>query len=447
MVPRAISFSAINSLILGLILLAQPMAVSAQRHGGGGTSTGQGGLDSFTRPDAVDDKDGLQDFHHTMAVQATSQQIAEFQALVKTIEKAKTEQQTFLQQVGKEKTGAGLSHTALDQALQNARSGSKKFVGGFSDIQKAGLREITKRLDKSDSDLEQEQTKLNQSLQSANPASSEVSERAESLGRALTEFSSQQLALGREMSIILANGQDLAFNLPAVKSPVNIEGHAIALTVSGVLSQIEEQNGQRTFKLQLNEDLSQLQQNIFMLLQAQLGNTNPCGEQLAVRQAMLTPAPPSSVLILRLHYERWSCARMFGQTSSNELAESDGTVEVKLTPAVEKSNTLKLAAEFGRIDASGIFADSLRSGDLGDDLRDKVSRSVLSVLRAGVDFKTTLPPALQNSALIQSAWFRDAGAGVLNVVLEGKTQISNEQVNLLASQLNQAMSAGTSASQ
>jgi hypothetical protein len=114
-------------------------------------------------------------------------------------------------------------------------------------------------------------------------------------------------------------------------------------------------------------------------------------------------------------------------------------VEIKLTPSIEKSNTLKVAAEFSRVDATGMFADSLRSGDLGDDLRSKVSQSMLAALTAGANFNAMLPPALDNSAVVKTARFRGSGAGVLSVVFEGQTQISNEQVNLLASQLNQAL--------
>jgi hypothetical protein len=448
--PRGTSFPAFHLLVLGLILLAYPVGAYAQRRGGTTSSTGQGGLETYSRPDGVDEKDSLQDFHHVLAVQATSQQIAEFQTVVKATDAAKAELQTFVEQLAKgqslkEKSAPAEFGAALDPTWQSARSKNQHFEEGFSATQKDGLREITKRLDKAESDVEQERTKLTQSLRAGN--SQDVSSRVDGLGRALTEFSNDQLALGREMSIVVASAQDLSFNLHAVKAPVTIQGRTVAIIVSGALTQIEEQNGQRTFNLELDEDLSDLQQNIGALLNAQLSNANQCGERLAVRQAMLTPSAPSSLLVLRMHYERWSCIRSHGQTTSNELAESDGTVEVKLTPAVGQTNALKLNSEFGPIDPDGMFADSLRSGDLGDNLRDKISASVLAALRVGTEFKTTLPPALQNSAAIQSVQFRDAGAGVLNVVLEGRTQISNEQVNLLASQLNQALSAQSAGSQ
>jgi len=53
---------------------------------------------------------------------------------------------------------------------------------------------------------------------------------------------------------------------------------------------------------------------------------------------------------------------------------------------------------------------------------------------------------VQNSAAIQSAKFQNTGAGGLSVVLAGQVEISNEQADQLASQLNQALSArGTQA--
>jgi hypothetical protein len=115
-------------------------------------------------------------------------------------------------------------------------------------------------------------------------------------------------------------------------------------------------------------------------------------------------------------------------------------VEVKVTPSVQNS-VLKMAAEFSRINATGMMADDLRSGDLGDDLRDKVSKSMLLAVQTGGDFKTTLPQSLQNAATLDNAKFQDGGAGILRMVLTGQVRISNEQATALANQLNQALSA------
>jgi hypothetical protein len=439
-----ISCSTVNGLILGLALLACPLAATAQRHGGGALAGG-GGLSGTSRPSGVDEKDSLKDFHQALALQASSEQIAEFQTLIKSTETAQAEVQAFLQHLQKENNAPGpAGPEPLDRALESARSGSKKFQDGFSPAQKTGLREIAKRLAKADSDLDQEQKKLDQSLDAKAP-SPEVVPHAASLDKALMDFYNQQLALGREMSITLASGQDMAFTLPSVKALVHIDRLTVPVTVSGVLSQTASQGGQRTFKLDLMADLSTLQQGVADVLRAQLDSSQTCGQRVSIQQARLTPAAPTSLLVVRLHFERWMCTGAPGQQSSNELAEGNATVEIKLTAAVEegkdKEKALVVKPSFGRTDATGMLGEELRSGALGEDLQDKAAQSVLSAARAATDFKIALPLAVQNSATIQTAKFREVGVGGLGVVLSGQVEISNEQADQLAKQLNQTLSA------
>ncbi len=443
MIRGGISFSFANTLLLGFALLTFPLAATAQRHGGG--ITGGGGLSGNSRPTGVKEDDTLKDFHQAMAVQATSQQTAEFQAAIKSTEEAKTQVQVFLDQLHKPAGSAeSVPREPVHQALENARSANKKFQQGFSPAQKSGLRDIAKKLAKADSDLEQEEKKLNQTLVSK-VAGSELAARAESLGKALTDFYNQQLALGREMSITLANGHDLAFNLPSASHPVSIANQTIAVPVSGELTQISAQGGQRTFKLEMTANLTDLQQNITELLRSQLDTSDNCGQRIAIQQATLAPSTPAGLLIVKLHFERWTCSQMFGKQSSNELAEGDGMVEIKLTASVEKpgtsAGTLKIVPAFGRIDATGMMGEALRSGSLGENLRNVAAQSVLTATQTASDFKTTLPPAVQNSAVLQSARFQDTGVGTLTLLLEGQIGISNEQADALASQLNQALSA------
>jgi hypothetical protein len=435
---KVISFSYFIELLVGVVLVASPMTAIAQRHGGGGHG-GAGSLSGGSgRPSGVDEKDSLKDFHHALAVQATGQQMNEFQAVIKSTETAKAELQALLAG-GSKKEESASPNVRLDQSLESARAENKKFVEGFSTAQKSGLKDITKRLEKTDSDLEQEEKKLDQSLLAAGGVA--IGSRADALGKALEDFSNQQLALGREMGITLATGQDLSFTLPPVKSPVSMGNQSVAVTVSGELTQVSAQAGRRIYTLELLADLPEVQENITAIMRAQLDTSGRCGERVAVRQAILSPSSPASLLVLQLHYERWTCPGGAGQSISTELAESDGRVEIKLTPALEKSGELKLAAAFQRIDASGMMGDSLRSGMLGDDLRERVSDALLSALRAGADLKTALPPAVRNSATLQSVRFQDSGAGRLSAALEGQIQISDEQANSLASQLNQALSA------
>jgi len=419
----------------------------AQHHGGHGM--GGGGIPGASnRPTGLDEKDDLKDFHRALAVQATSQQIAEFQVLVKETDSAKAKLASFAPL--QSNAGAGsqprVSAAELDQSLELARTDSQKFVEGFSAAQKSGLKDTLKKLGKADADLEAEVKKLNQSLQPGNSAGAALEWRGDTLTKSLVDFSDQQFVLGREMGVTLAQGSDVTFNLPEVKSPVNIGDQTVALPVSGELSQAATLGAQRTFNLQIVTDLSELQRNTTDLLRSEVNQGSACGERLALREASIAPATPATVVTLRLHYERWSCSPALGQ-GSQELAEAEGSVQVKLIPAVDKANSLNLVAEFSRIDASGAMEQSLRSGDLGDQLREKLSQSLLAVMRAGLNFEKVLPAAVRDLAVVQSAKFEDRGIARLDVVFDGQMQISDAQANAMATQLNQALFAQGAPSQ
>ena len=423
---RAQSVLAISGrVIFGLILLTSAELVAAQQPGGHGISLGGGNV--YGQPNGVNEKDQLKDFHQALAVQATSPQIADFQQLVKNTSAAHNQIAAFAS-AKSPRDGAA----AVDQALESARATSRKFQDSLSEPQKSGLREILRRLDKADSDLTQEAKRFDQTVESGGSAPN-----AASLDTALASFSNAQFAMGREMGITLASAQDVTFNLPPVKDRADVGSRGITIVASGVLAQTEAQGNLRTFRLDSNLDLTDLQQNITTIMNAQLREGSACGERLALRSANILPAPPASVLVLQLHFERWLCA---GQSSPTELAESDGAVTVKVTPSVQNS-TLQMVAAFSRIDASGMMADDLRSGDLGDDLRDKVAKVLLLAVQSGGDFKSTLPQSLQSAASLDGAKFQDGGAGILRMVLSGQVQLSNEQATVLANQLNQALSA------
>jgi len=402
------------------------------------------------RPTGVDEKDSLKDFHRVLAEQATSQQITEFQGLLKDAESAKAILETLVQQRSHAGSGseAPVSAAEIKRSLEQLRAGNQKFVEGFSAVQKSGLKEIIRKLGEADSNLDADAKRLNQSLQATNRDSTEVESRCKSVIQSLADFSSQEFALGREMGIMLAEATDQTFKLAEVRMPVSIGKQTITVTVSALLWQVAAQGAERTFKLLRIVDLSDLQQKLTELLRAQLDTAGACGERLAVREATIAASSPASVLGLELHYERWSCMRLAGQSTSQELAEADGWVEVKLTPVVEKENLLKLATEFSRINAAGVMGESLRSGDLGEELRDKLSRAILSALQTGIKFQNNLPSEVRDVAVVQNAKFQDIGVGKVGVVLYGQLVLSDEQDGHLANELNRAQFAqGTAPSE
>jgi hypothetical protein len=237
-----------------------------------------------------------------------------------------------------------------------------------------------------------------------------------------------------------AGGQELMFKIPPVKMEVKIENRPISITASGVISKITEEHGQNVFRLELIADLSELQQSITEVLRAQIDRSDRCGERIAIQNAKLTPLTPASLVVATLHFERWTCVKVFGKERPNKLVGGNGTIQVKLTPAVDEGTTLRLVPEIGRIDADGPLGEFLRSGSLGDAIREKITRALLSAMEKGTNFKATLPPVAQDYVTIQDARFQDDGSGNLNVILDGQIRISNEQIKTLADQLRDRLS-------
>ncbi|MFI5098824.1 MAG: hypothetical protein ACHQT6_12695 [Candidatus Acidiferrales bacterium] len=435
-----ISVPGVAILIVGIALLTSPRRMLAQHSGGGhGMPTGGGGAG---RPSGVSEKDDLKDFHRAMAVQANAEQRAAFAKVAQYAQAASDRLQAFRESLQKVPASSPLSdrETALDQAIEKARAGNKNFLTSFSSAQKSGLKDITGKLAKADSALDKQMKALDQIVQIPKPDSEQTANSAANLDKALASFQSEQLALAREMGILLpTDGQDLTFNLPKVTNSINVGGQPISIPASGAVSRTSAENGHNLFSLQLVADLSDLQQNIAGILRSQLTRSPRCGERIEIQQATLTPLVPASLVVANLHFERWVCPP--GQQSPIEVAAGDAALEVKLTPSVEPQTGLGLVSEISRVDADGLLRDLLRSGDLGVTLREQIAASLLSVLRKSADLKVALPPAAQDSATIQKAQFQDAGADQLSLVLDGQLQFSDEQTKQFAAQLKQRLSA------
>jgi hypothetical protein len=456
---RGSGISVVKTVVLGVALLAYPCGMLAQRGPGGGSTgggtAGGGGLSGPTgRATGLSEKDDLKNFHAALAVQATSQQIIEYAAMLKTTAAVSAQLQAFLGQFGEQnvpqenarKQNKGLElasqDATLDLAIEKARSETRKFLEGFSERQKSGLRELAKKIGRADADLAQQAKALDQEVGDAKAVPQSIASSAQSLDRALASFRSLQLDLGSEMSIAAArSGQDAAFNLLPVKNAVSFDRQSIAIVSAGVISKGVADGEQNTFRFALTSDLSDLQQNIREVLRDELNKSDRCGERIEIRDATLTPRAAVGLVVAHLHYERWACPTMFGRETMNELVEGNATIEVKLTPAVADDGTLRLVPETAHIDAEGLVGESLRSGSLGDALRDKITEALLSIVRQGADFKATLPPAAQGYTVLHRAEFQGTGSGKLMFLLDGEIRVSNEKVTALTSELKERSSA------
>jgi hypothetical protein len=424
-------------IVLAAALLAHPWGV-AQRGGGGGHvgggTAGGGGLSNVGKATGVDDRDGLKDFRAAMAVQATSQQVLAYAAMMKSTEVASAELKKFVLQLGKENGIADLASqtAALERAIEQARTENKKFLDGFSDPQKSGLKEISKRLIKADSDLGQQAKAFDLEAVNSKTIGQPITASAQTLDRALTSFQTQQVGLGEEMGIGDGkSGVDFAFNLGPLKRSINVASQPVAIITSEVISNGVASGGQSTFKFQLTADLSDLQQNITDVLHSQLDQAERCGESIAVQTATFRPLEPASVVVVQLHFERWTCRGR----EANEMVEGTAVFEVKLTLSVGDDGALRLTPEIGRVDAQGLIGEWLRAGSPGESLRDKINDSILSALLQSSDFNATLPPSARGAAMLHGARFQGSGSGKLWVVLGGEIRVSNDQAATLTSEL------------
>jgi hypothetical protein len=110
-----------------------------------------------------------------------------------------------------------------------------------------------------------------------------------------------------------------------------------------------------------------------------------------------------------MHFERWACGKALGRTIKKRLVAGNGTVRLALTPALVSPTQTRLDTEVREITADGTLGELLRSGSLGNALREKIQASVQSALDKATDARTTLPPALQDLVRLREVSFGEAG--------------------------------------
>ncbi len=462
------SWSAVCAvLFVGIALLISPRATLAQRHGGGGGggAPGEPGRSSSviciydcSNRQGLNSEDSLKNFRRFLAVQATAEQSAAFNKIAQYTQAASDQLKNFRE--SQQKVAASLAQTdsgladrqaALDQAMERVRAGNENFLSSFSEAQKTGLKEITTRLAKVDSELEKEIKTLDQLFRAANADRTQIFNLVAGVDKELANFQDEQLELGREMGILVDSDiNDLVFNLPIVTNSFTVADQTVSIPSSAFLSRTSTENSRDLFHIKIAADLFDVQQSITEILRSRLNRSPVCGERIEVQRAWLVPVIPATLVTAQVHYERWICPLasvrgITGQPDSRLLATSDGTIEVKLTPSLAPDTGIVLAPEITHVNADGFLRDSLRSGDLGLALRDQIAALILSVLKQAADLKTILPPVAQQSAAIQKAEFQATG-DQMYLLLEGQIHFSDAQTQQFADQLKERLSVRKSTS-
>jgi len=239
-------------------------------------------------------------------------------------------------------------------------------------------------------------------------------------------------------SLSRASDPTATFQIPPVKIPLDVKDQQLTIASSAVIAVTRDERGLNTARLQLNADLSEVQHNLTGVLSSALDKIDGCGDHIRIQSATLMPLDPATQAVVALHYERWTCAMVVGKKQAKRVTSGNAVVEMKLTPAVEANNSeLRLVPDVGRIEADGSLGEFLRSGPVGEMLRDKIRDAILSTLQKGTDLSATLPAALQGHARIQNAQFQDAGEGRLAVHLQGEFPVTDEQMEFLSDQVKQ----------
>ena len=209
-----------------------------------------------------------------------------------------------------------------------------------------------------------------------------------------------------------AASEDLVLTIPPVRTSMNVQNQPVAITVSGSVSGASAGHDPAPFRLTLTADLSDLQQNITTLLSSQLNRSEKCGDRLTIEHATLTPSAPIALLTANLHYEKWACAKVFGKDVVKRLVGGDGTVDVRLTPAVEANRTIRLQSDVGEIHADGSLGEALRSGSLGPALRDKI-RTALAAAMDKANLEASIPPGIAGGRRDSSRAVRGWGRSIV----------------------------------
>jgi hypothetical protein len=91
--------------------------------------------------------------------------------------------------------------SVLASALDDAQTDNQKFLQTFSAVQKSGLKEITKKLGKANSDVTKGSKALTRDLERPPIGCQQISGVAQKLDEALSDLQARQLAIAKEMGI------------------------------------------------------------------------------------------------------------------------------------------------------------------------------------------------------------------------------------------------------
>jgi hypothetical protein len=172
-----------------------PHSLLAQHRGGRSAGAARA-------PAGASSTDDLKDFKRAVALQASPDQVIQFQRLTKSTQAARKGAEDLLQLAeNSSKLDLLRSNSPLTSALEEAQTDNENFLRSFSAVQKSGLKDVTKKLGKDNSDVSKRSKTLTRELERSRVAGQRISGIAEKLDNALSDFQARQLAIGSQMGI------------------------------------------------------------------------------------------------------------------------------------------------------------------------------------------------------------------------------------------------------
>jgi len=187
----------LSVLVCDIVLLVIPCPLLAQ-HGGHGAGAGR---PPAAASNPAPENSDMQDFNRAIALQATPEQVAWFQRLTKSTEAAQKEAQELIQLAEKAKKADSSRYADFNDAVEEAQSNNRQFVGSFSTPQQSGLKDLIKKLGKADADISKQRKALTQELERSQFDGKKIANVVEKLDKTLTGFQTGQLEIGKEMGI------------------------------------------------------------------------------------------------------------------------------------------------------------------------------------------------------------------------------------------------------
>lgn len=181
--------------VLATLFMLVPLAILGQHSGRHSSASSSSG--TTAQPEDPD----LVAFKHAVAVQATEGQIAQFRIMIKSTETAR-QQAHDLQHLGSTPNDSEVltsKAVRLQNSVDEAQEENRTFRRSLSDAQDAGLKNLTKKVTKSDAAVTKEGKAISQQLEQRTLDPDRLKSIAPKLEKALAVLESDQLNLGKGM--------------------------------------------------------------------------------------------------------------------------------------------------------------------------------------------------------------------------------------------------------